>query len=255
MNCRNRRIVWTVEWVHKDGSREIGTSPETKDIDAAYAKLTELKTGKAVPEAKHPKKKHRLNTEVPRPQSLSVKPPPEELPTNPSAAQGSTPTTQSQEPEGSPVPSAEQHNLESHKPYLLDHQLPPPLAIPDQHSQPPLHFYLLLPSTPTPYRVLIPILPKDSLSEALTDRLVLEFPTIYALKQPPDKLPTGFMTEEDYLRGIAEKRHTNRHLDGLLNGAEDWETERNERTGERDLDESALRDVLKKDLVREVDAG
>lgn len=30
--------------------------------------------------------------------------------------------------------------------------------------------------------------------------MVLEFPTIYALKYPPEKLPTGFVTEDDYYK-------------------------------------------------------
>lgn len=30
--------------------------------------------------------------------------------------------------------------------------------------------------------------------------MVLEFPTIYALKYPPEKLPTGLITEDDYYK-------------------------------------------------------
>lgn len=129
----------------------------------------------------------------------------------------------------------------------------PQASTPDQPSAPTVHFYLLLPSTPTPYRVLIPVSPTDTLSTALRDRLVLEFPTIYALKQPPDKLPTGFTTEEEYLRGIAEKGNIDKHLDGILNWADAWENDGGQKMGERGLDERALRDVLKKDLVREVE--
>lgn len=29
---------------------------------------------------------------------------------------------------------------------------------------------------------------------------MLEFPTIYALKYPPEKLPTGFITDDDYYK-------------------------------------------------------
>ncbi len=35
---------------------------------------------------------------------------------------------------------------------------------------------------------------------------MLEFPTIYALKYPPDRLPTGFVTEEDYLKQLAKRQ-------------------------------------------------
>ena len=35
---------------------------------------------------------------------------------------------------------------------------------------------------------------------------MLEFPTVYALRFAPDELPTGFITEENYLRNREQKR-------------------------------------------------
>lgn len=118
-----------------------------------------------------------------------------------------------------------------------------------------LYFYLLLPSTPTSYRVLIPLTPQEELAQTLTDRFVLEFPTIYALKQPPDNLPTGFKTEGEYLRGMAENGPANQHLDELLsqtqNGEDDW----SHGAGKQAFDEGALKAVIKQDLISVVDAG
>ncbi|KAL8754127.1 MAG: hypothetical protein Q9184_005210 [Pyrenodesmia sp. 2 TL-2023] len=253
---RAKRIVWTVEWVHKNGHREIGKFPESETMENAYIKLTTTRIKKEVGEAEPPRKKHKPNDEAPRPPTLHTKSACEEVPTESSVSPAShAPPTQISE---TIDPAAEPTNRKDQTTPSLDpsnDQLPPPSTAPTQASPPPLNFYLLLPSTPTSYRVLIPVLPSDTLSTALTDRLVLEFPTIYALKQPPDKLPTGFMTEEGYLNGLAEKGHVNRHLDGLLSGAGNWETGRTERNGERDLDEGALRDVLKRDLVQEVDVA
>ena len=44
------------------------------------------------------------------------------------------------------------------------------------------------------------------LESSLRHRVVLEFPTVYALRFAPDELPTGFLTEEEYLRGREQKR-------------------------------------------------
>ncbi|KAI4118774.1 MAG: hypothetical protein LQ345_001234 [Seirophora villosa] len=247
---KRKRIVWTIEWVHKNGRRELGTCPENQAIEAAYADLAEPKPRDTMKEVERPQKKHKPNGEVPRPPSLATKPRSEDLLRSPSAAQASErPSVTTSADHSSPADTA--------KPDPSDPDKLRPLAPehPTQPSSPPLHFYLLLPSTPTSYRVLIPLSPSDTLSTALTDRLVLEFPTIYALKQPRDRLPTGFMTEEEYLRGIAEKGHINRHVDGLLNVADGWEGGgAGHIGGGGGLDESAVRDVLKKDLVREVDA-
>ncbi|KAL9021395.1 MAG: hypothetical protein Q9185_001403 [Variospora sp. 1 TL-2023] len=240
---RRKRIVWTIEWVHKDGSRELGSCPETTSIDAAYADLANSKLTDKMKEADRPQKKIKTNEEILRPPSIGTKPQSEDLPPNANVAQAP------ERPPANPKTSI------GTAPSDADHSTLPPPAIPDPPSSPPpLHFYLLLPSTPTSYRVLIPLSPSDTLSTALTDRLVLEFPTIYALKQSRERLPTGFMTEGEYLRGIAEREHIDRrHLDGLLlHGQDAWESGGAGFAGGADLDESSLRDVLKKDLVREV---
>ncbi|KAI4189362.1 MAG: hypothetical protein LQ346_005126 [Caloplaca aetnensis] len=249
--ARAKRIIWTVEWVHRNGNREIGRFPESETMESSYVKLTTTKAKKEVVEEERPRKKRKSNDEAPRPPILSAKPALEDLPANTSVSSTShAPPVQASETTGPPAEPRDQQNQEANS--SRDPSSHQPSQPPDPASPPPLNFYLLLPSTPTSYRVLTPLSPDETLTTALTDRLVLEFPTIYALKQPPDKLPTGFMTEDEYMRGLADKGNVNRHLDGLLSGAGDWETGRTERNGERDLDEGALRDVLKKDLVQEV---
>ncbi|KAL8931063.1 MAG: hypothetical protein Q9208_000165 [Pyrenodesmia sp. 3 TL-2023] len=253
---RAKRIVWTVEWVHKNGNREIGKFPESETMENAYIKLTTTKVKKEVAEEERPRKKHKSNSGAPGPPTLPIEPVHEDLPIKSSVSPTShaPPIQKLENNDPSDEPTDQKDQTSPSQDHSND-QLPLPPTRPNQASPPPLNFYLLLPSTPTSYRVLVPLSPSDTLSTALTDRLVLEFPTIYALKQPHDKLPTGFMKEEDYLKGLAEKGHVNRHLDGLLSGAGDWETGRTERDGERDLNEGALRDVLKRDLVQEVDVG
>lgn len=121
-------------------------------------------------------------------------------------------------------------------------------------------------------RVLIPFPSSTAtLANSLHDRLLLEFPTIYALKYSPEKLPTGFITEAEYL---AQRRASSpgEGVNGLRFGPEeDEETWRSgamehvepdhdadgdegggakteEGTGEEVVDADRLLAVLAKDL-------
>ncbi|KAL8950845.1 MAG: hypothetical protein Q9222_003143 [Ikaeria aurantiellina] len=256
-------VVWTLEWVHKNGSREIAQCPDSLPLDTAYTKLNKTKAShNGKPEVKEPKRpsKRRKRTEdasqpvLPAPRDGTEDPKERLAPINAPSTPAGTSSNPKALADSSTIPvnsSATEEDL------LHKDQSVPPVA----PSQPPatptpqLHFYLLLPSTPTSYRVLIPLAPSSTLSTALTDHLVLEFPTIYALKQPPDRLPTGFMTEEDYLKGLARESHQNGHLDSLLEEAQIFEYRNGGNERDQDVNEGALRDVLKKDLITVVDTG
>lgn len=80
-------------------------------------------------------------------------------------------------------------------------QTPLPSSTPNPPPTPPLSFHLHHPSLPSRHPVLIPLAPSTTLSSALTNRLVLEFPTIYVLHQHPGEgLPEGFISEEEFFR-------------------------------------------------------
>ena len=78
----------------------------------------------------------------------------------------------------------------------------PPIStseISPQASLPTLKFYLHHPSLPSKMPVLIPLPSDATLATSLTNRVVLEFPTIYVLPQHQDRgLPDGFISEDDY---------------------------------------------------------
>ncbi|MCJ1463441.1 hypothetical protein MMC07_002048 [Pseudocyphellaria aurata] len=96
----------------------------------------------------------------------------------------------------------------------------PPSSPSSRTAKPSLHFYLLRPCTPPSTRVLIPLpCSTATLATSLRDQLVLEFPTIYALKYPPEKLPTGFVTEADHLA----QRRTNSQREGVIWSGSDRE--------------------------------
>jgi hypothetical protein len=73
-------------------------------------------------------------------------------------------------------------------------------------SSPDPFFYLLKPSTTGTAKVLIPMDASQTLTESLSTRVVLEFPTIYILHRSPDELTSSksenkeqYITEEIYL--------------------------------------------------------
>ncbi|KAL8777796.1 MAG: hypothetical protein Q9194_002354 [Teloschistes cf. exilis] len=233
-DSRKKRIVWTVEWVHKDGSREISQCPDSEALNAAYTRITRSSppqnTGKAELQERL-QKKRRLDAENPIMTAQVAVTQSENDYTSAIATEGSPEYPTQSLTITQPCPSSSQSQLQE------------------------LYFYLLLPSTPTSYRVLIPLTAQEPLAQALTDRFVLEFPTIYALKQPPDRLPTGFKTEGEYLRGIAENGPANRHVDALLHEAQNVEDNWRHESANQAFDEGALKAVIKEDLISVVDGG
>lgn len=79
-------------------------------------------------------------------------------------------------------------------------------------TSPDYTFYLLRPHTPSSHpHVLIPLSATATLAASLRHRVVLEYPTIYALAHAPDDLPAGLTTEARYLA------NTKRGAAGLVN--------------------------------------
>ena len=259
MITRGKRIIWTVEWVHRNGTREIGRCPDTEPLNLAYAKLVDSKKAqnnvKAGLTEMPPKKKHKPNRAVTESTVVTPITPPKDSPTGHvdslSALEPAKPPTVLTEAVPAPSTAGQSRSTDMLDPDDGKPSLPSPKS--EQAFVPHVYFYLLVPSTPTSYRVLTPLASNDSLASALKDRLVLEFPTIYALKQPPDKLPKGFTNEEDYLRTISEKGHLDKHLDGLLSEAPGWTRNELDGEGNKDFDPKALQDVLKRDLISVVD--
>jgi hypothetical protein len=111
------------------------------------------------------------------------------------------------------------------------------------------HFYLLKPHTPSNQaKVLIALDPSKSLFELLQDQNVLEFPTIVVLPQSPDKLPPGYIIDDDYLRKA--KSESNSVLDKLLSHMDTAETYSEALKPDEDkaLEESKILEAMKKDF-------
>lgn len=183
-----------MEWILKDGTSKIGTCPANIPIREAYSSQFSDAEGK--------KKKCRSRRSV---SSLSDVPSKSidssRLPSfDPFPHTATAITVTPQQTNSSPLPPS---------PPTLKRPLVESLS-PSKDSSTsapkPLHFYLLHPGTPSPTRVLIPLCPNSTLASSLRHRVVLEFPTVYALRFAPAELPTGFLTEEKYFRDREQKR-------------------------------------------------
>ena len=114
-----------------------------------------------------------------------------------------------------------------------------------------LTFYLHHPSLPSRHPVLIPLPPDAQLATSLTNRIVLEFPTIYVLHNQPDgKMPAGYVSEEDFFasakKELVEEIAGEESAVGGFGG--DIEGEKADDVEDGEVDEGRLLDVLGKDL-------
>lgn len=112
-----------------------------------------------------------------------------------------------------------------------------------------LYFYLHRPHTPSNIQCVIPLDADATLAVALRDRVVLEFPTIFVLPDPPTALPEGYITEAEFLQTHTPVAipATEVHDGDLSLDAQEEPFISREATALR-LDENEVLDVLKKDL-------
>lgn len=75
-------------------------------------------------------------------------------------------------------------------------------TLPEQ--EPDRYFYLLRPNTPSKIKVLRPIEKTEKVIDVLSNRTVMEYPTVYVKDQPPDQLQPPFTSEERYLSEYGE---------------------------------------------------
>ncbi|OCK87256.1 uncharacterized protein K441DRAFT_360382 [Cenococcum geophilum 1.58] len=187
---RKKRIVWTVEWVHEDQTRELDEVRETLSLSEAYKELLARK---------QPKSKKRKTRSAPFTSTSAVSDSinePENGVRDISAIDvtteivGESADNSTISPESPTIePALEGRPNEATHGNSKDIS-PAPSGF---------HFYLVKPHTSSSRRVLIPLSNEATLSTGLRGRIVLEFPTIHALFKPPESLPSEFQLEDDYL--------------------------------------------------------
>lgn len=62
------------------------------------------------------------------------------------------------------------------------------------------HFYLHRPNLPSDVKAVIPLQPDAVIKDAICDRVLIEFPTIFVLRVSQENLQNPFITEEEYLK-------------------------------------------------------
>ena len=255
----SRSIQWTVEWVHPDGRKELGQCQEKMPILEAYSVLP------GAPGSVRPKKRKRTNNRQ-EDDTERRKPPAngDALPLHQDAESGvfdlARAVEESVQAQGQDAGVGETGNVKSQKstdaqsnsqkkedtPSVLQHQEQ------QQRQQflPNISFYLHTPSLPSRHPVLAPLSHDTTLSTTLRNRLVLEFPTIYVFdKNPQDKLPDGFISEEDFYK-MARKEIIEELDEGEI-VEEASPARREQQCGGLEaekMDERKLMEVLGKDL-------
>lgn len=115
-----------------------------------------------------------------------------------------------------------------------------------------VYLYLHHPRTATKQPVLIPLVPNATLTTALHDRVVLEFPTVYILQAPlteehEQTEGSKYILEKEYLR-----THQNTSTELEDGTSEDTDAQPVFGTGAADIpdvDEGKMLEVLEKDLL------
>lgn len=287
MGHRKRKLHWTVEWIDADGRKSLGKCPDDQVIADAYAE--HLKTldihrhnkrrkgnisnkgnswsgipvyHNAIQQREQPASnieegnlpgQDRLDEQVERKQkgggfergaSGEESPVPLEKPEvlsqpaeRPASNKG---VSINGEPE-SEGPSTDQPEPE---PPTSTSRISRPTSTPSQK------FYLHHPSLPSQNPVVIPLPSDATLATSLTNRLVLEFPTIYVLPQHQGGgWPDGFTSEDDYF-GAARKDLVEDALEveGTVKDINDTSGETRDGLEEGEVHEGRLLEVLGKDL-------
>jgi hypothetical protein len=193
---KNQKCInWQVEWIRDDGSRILDKVLEIHPIGEAYAAFQEEQRRAGMTAAEKKQDKKRKATEIKRMSKKAKVESGFDLLMQGSMLQNPNSSAWDQVV----FPASEDVNG---KPVIEADTEPLPVPLNESHEVPTSHyFYLHRPYTPSSCpRVLIPLNASEPLSALLRNRVVLEFPTIYALRSPSTSLPDNFMLEDDYLK-------------------------------------------------------
>ena len=290
MGCRKRKLHWTVEWIDPDGRKAFGKCPEDEVIADAYAThlrtLADHRPNKrrkgnfsnsedpqlGLPinyDTTQQREQPASNIEqdnIPGQARLD-----EKLESNQKDGEIERGVSDEESHmhmdkpkiilQAGQLPASNNGNSskgesESERPLTdcMDQPGPEPPTSTTEISQPTsspiLKFYLHHPSLPSKMPVLIPLPSGATLATSLTNRLVLEFPTIYVLPQHQDSgLPDGFIIEDDYF--ATAKRDSLEDALELEDTVEDinvFSDETRDGLEEGEVHEGRLLEVLGKDL-------
>ncbi|KAK2785980.1 hypothetical protein FQN53_007083 [Emmonsiellopsis sp. PD_33] len=253
-NKKWKCLSWTVEWVVVEGAerrRGISKCLETTGVRDAFERSSFAKgmggrddrdkeKGKGKEKEKGECAGDMLPPPPPQPQPSIITIRNEFMPADSQDERARSPTALSHTLSPEPEPKSVSASTSTPAPQ------PNPESTPEPEQKHTHTFYLHRPHTPSRLPVLIPI-PHPStttITDALRERVVLEFPTFYVLPWTPDALPKNrFVLEEVYLRENAGKE------DGEVEGEGGSEVDAE---GESEADEDVLLDSVDQGKVLEV---
>jgi hypothetical protein len=202
-------INWQIEWIRYDGVHLLGKVLEIHPIGQAYAALLEeqRRANMTAAEKKQDKKrkaeelKERIAKKAKVEPGFDIFMPRSTLQNPDSSAWDQITIHESEQADGKSRTEMDTDLINASSNHYLQ-------------ASADYQFYLHRPYTLSSQpRILIPLSSSEPLSTLLRNRVVLEFPTIYALPFTPKSLPDNFMLEDDYLRRHLESSGRNNTKD------------------------------------------
>ncbi|KAL1303820.1 hypothetical protein AAFC00_000280 [Neodothiora populina] len=211
---KSKRIVWTVEWIDADGAKRLSEVHEAATIGEAYtAMLADKERGskkrkRAGSVEASPSKTPRQGP-VAAAEEMAKEDNPRTSTSAPDTLTGDDTVIDEAAGVRTLVESEEPQEAEEDKRSLILSRIESEasrqatLRAAKSPTGPPF-FYLLRPHTSATSRVLIPLLPDQTLTASLELRTVLEYPTVYVLDQGQEELSERYMTEAAYTQKLQE---------------------------------------------------
>lgn len=220
---KNDKIYWTVEWRDQSGERDLRHDAEhTTSLRDLYRGVQAIK-----------RKRQATVSDAQNSDSGSRKKPRRDESNIPSQRQNE---------------ATEQGELNASS--ASASRISPHIQELDTYERDNHHFYLRQHSTAGSSVVVHPVDPDSTLTEALQCQTVQEYPTIFVLREPPDRLPDGYIAAEDYrakLQGIGKEQQVP-GASNLRHPAQTSSRRTNTPQVEGELDAKAILDMLKRDV-------
>ncbi|KAJ6113475.1 hypothetical protein N7523_006792 [Penicillium sp. IBT 18751x] len=229
---KHKCLSWTVEWIPTSGEKMVCNSLETRTLAQAYDGVF------PIPKEERPNWDPNRGQKGEEQNSSTVH---EQIDVTRTDALATTTETSNPITEKQPASEKAEPSIIPEEEFNSDLPITPHRGV---------YFYLHRPRTSTKKPVLVPLHPRTTLANALRERTVLEFPTLYVLPDSAETLAASggesqYILEEEYLRTAApeeaaesENEGAEMNNDAELHGAKDI----------GNVDEQKVMEVLKQDL-------
>ncbi|KAK5224516.1 hypothetical protein LTR99_004781 [Exophiala xenobiotica] len=246
---QHKCIMWTTEWMFHDGTKKIHNVRESRTVAQAFLDVfgrralgrkrkwssAETTTAPAL----------LPDTVTIQPSSVEGEEPMQDVPVAEEEAVDDLPAA---EEDGATQKTAEDDTVAVQEAIMADNASDKTQRKPQGEDVSKvlqdLHFYLLRPNTTAKLKCLVPISQASTLKEVVSNKTLLEFPTFYVRREPPEALSEPFVTEEKYEQLYGSEIPIN-----LPTFAADTKQDEQEQKSLAQIDEQKVLEVLHKDLT------